>query len=116
MYQHTPEFIMRRRRLLLVALSVAIVLLGLGGWGLWSANANAVRPGMSRAEVESRLGEPLGTLQYDDGRTWVLWWVGYELRVRFDSDGPDGVVTEVDRDPLFELILRWLRLEDEACC
>jgi hypothetical protein len=58
---------MTRRRLLLLALSVAVVLLGVGAWALWPQwpctaitrdNAERIQVGMTLAEVEAILGGP----------------------------------------------------------
>jgi hypothetical protein len=71
-----------RHRLLLLAVPVALVLLGVGAWLLWPhtaitrENAAKIHKGMTITEVEVVLGGPqrneaTGPLQYDDPRLFV---------------------------------------------
>src|SRR5437868_999234 len=96
---------MTRRRLLLLALPVALVLLGVGAWVLWPRtaitveNGDRIREGMTRAEVESILGGPerieaTGPVKYGNGaaeRTHAqpgMWMSDHALiLMHFDDAG-----------------------------
>jgi SmpA / OmlA family len=47
-----------RRRQLLLALPVVLVLLGVGAWIVADANARAIRPGMTEEQVDAIIGSP----------------------------------------------------------
>jgi hypothetical protein len=76
----------RNRRLLLLVLPAAVLLLGVGGW-LAFAPAK-IRPGMSRDEVEAILGPPDGEMLAVDGRPVedvTLVWKDRRITIEFDK-------------------------------
>jgi hypothetical protein len=128
---------MPRRRLLLLALPVALVLLGVGALVLWPRtsitreNAEKIEEGMTLAEVEALLGGPArnesglpdnfindafvnvdacGTPPFAE-RRWAS--PGYVVIVSFDGSGRvtrhSHADFDVDRSPLDKL-RRWLRM------
>jgi hypothetical protein len=82
---------MTRRRLLLLALLVAIVLLGVGG--SLALRPESIRQGMTRGEVEAILGPPDGRMI--DGEKLILVWKD-RLTIEFDDV---NCVREVSRPP-----------------
>jgi hypothetical protein len=80
----------RRRRLLLLALLLALVLLGIGVW--LAFRPESIRQGMTRGEVEAILGPPDGRML---GEKVILVWKD-RLVIEFDDD---NCVREVSRPP-----------------
>ena len=78
---------MTRRRRLLVALFVALVLLGAGGW--LAFGPEMIRQGMTRNEVEAILGPPDGRMLAVGGtaiKDVVLVWKDRGIVIEFDED------------------------------
>jgi hypothetical protein len=95
-----------RRRVLLLTLAVALVLLAVGGWLFVSAQIRTVQPGMTYDQVKAILGPPRGGMA-QFGWMWLNYGDGNaETVVTFT----DGVVTSVDRPTLFERLRRRLGL------
>ena len=93
---HDPEKLRTRRRLLL-ALLVVLVLLGVGGW--LAFGPERIRQGMTRAEVDARLGPPDGRMLAVDGtpiKDIVFVWKDRGVVIEFDDDNR---VREVTRSP-----------------
>jgi hypothetical protein len=87
---------MTRRRLALLALLVALVLLGVGGWLV--LGPEKIRRGMTRTEVEAILGPPDGRMLAIEGKAIedvVLVWKN-RIVVEFDDVNR---VREVTRPP-----------------
>ena len=82
---------MTRRRLLLLAVLVALVLLGVGGW--LAFGPERIRQGMTRGEVEAILGPPDGRML--EGEKVILVWKD-RLVIEFDEVSR---VREVSRPP-----------------
>ena len=88
---------MTRRRLLLLALLVALVLLGVGGW--LAFGPERIRPGITRDEVEAILGPPDGRMVAIEGRAIedvILVWKDRRMVIEFDEVNR---VREVKRPP-----------------
>jgi SmpA / OmlA family len=95
---------MTRRRLLLLALPVALVLLGVSGWALWPRpsaitreNFKKIEPGMTLAEVEAILGGPARSETWGAEAGWTYSWhsrlfVGDGLDELYDWIGPEYAV------------------------
>ena len=74
---------MTRRRLLLFSVPVTFVVLGVGGWLLWTKtpispvltedNAFRLRPDMSMSETEAILGPHSERLVWADGTVYLVW-------------------------------------------
>jgi len=125
---------MTRRRLVLFALPVALMLLGVVGWVLWYPppgitleNAERIHQGMTLAEVEALLGGPAGDyrtpgatkfafayhfLSDPDGE--VMEWNGDEgtAMVSFDADSRvfNHMYLKAPSESLLAKLRRWLRL------
>src|SRR5262245_32962035 len=102
---HGPEALMTRRRRLLLALFVALVLLGVGGW--LAFGPETIRQGMTRNEVEAILGPPDGRMLAIDGKPieeMVLVWKDRQISIAFDEVNRVREVTK--RPSLFENLLR----------
>jgi hypothetical protein len=124
---------MTRRRLLLLALPVAVALVGVGGWMMWprpsaitKENIAKVQPGMTLTKVEAIVGGPARDEM--DGNSCVLYppigmivglqrrqWVGPEVAIQIVF-GDDGVLamqcglTNPVEETLRQRLCRWLRL------
>ena len=97
MAPHDPEKLRTRRRLLLLALLGVFVLLGVAGW--LASGPERIRPGMTRAEVDARLGPPDGRMLAVGGtaiKDVVLVWKDRGIVIEFDEDNR---VREVTRSP-----------------
>jgi hypothetical protein len=87
MTPHDLKKLRTRRRLPLLTLLGAFVLLGVAGW-LASA-PDRIRPGMTRAEVDARLGPPDGRMLAVGGteiKDIVLVWKDRGIVIEFDED------------------------------
>ena len=96
---------MTRRRRLLFALFVALVLLGVGGWFVFGPET--IRQGMTRNEVEAILGPPDGRMLAIQGQPIedvVLVWKDRQIAIAFDEVNRVREVTK--RPSLFENLLR----------
>jgi hypothetical protein len=98
---------MTHRRLLLLALPVALVLLGVGAWAMCKMEANTIRPGMTMHEVEARLGTASVT-HIGAEKTIKVWGHPDEslFMVIFDRD---GIAIEIGPNQASLLDQRWLR-------
>jgi hypothetical protein len=97
MAPHDPEKLRTRRRLLLLALLGVFVLLGVAGW--LASRPERIRRGMTRAEVDARLGPPDGRMLAVEGtaiKDVVLVWKNRGIVIEFDEDDR---VREVTRPP-----------------
>jgi hypothetical protein len=101
-----------RRRLLVFGLLAGLLALGAGVWFLWmSVESNAIRPGMTLAEVTEILGPPdgidgnmHGAFGFWERRTGMI-------TVRFSVNlGEDLKVVSVQGEPLFERVRRWTEI------
>jgi hypothetical protein len=124
---------MTRCRLLLLALLVALVLLGVGVYALWPragitrTNASAICDGMTRAEVAAIMGGPPGDYHtpgrecsYDysflhPGNSTSEEWIGDEglVLVAFDAEGRAvaNLFVEVHQEEtVFDKFRRWIGL------
>jgi hypothetical protein len=93
MAPHDPEKLKTRRRRLLLALLVVLVLLGVGGW---LASGPGIRQGMTRAEVDARLGPPDGRMLAIGGspiEQVILVWKDRGIVIEFDEDNRVREVT-----------------------
>jgi len=99
MAPHHPKTLMTRRRLLLLALLVALVLVG-AGVGVWLASGpEEIRRAMTREEVESVLGPPNGRMLAVEGSPVehvVLVWKDRGIVIEFDEVNR---VREITRPP-----------------
>jgi hypothetical protein len=129
----------RRRRFLLIALPVALVLLGVSAWVLWPRhpqataitleNAKRIRPGMRLAEVSAILGGPprheiTGMVNYclddiegvDRNDPRQVEWLSDEALVLIFLDEQyrvqrcEPVAVEYEGNGIRALVRRWLRL------
>ena len=85
------------RRLLLLAMLLALVLLGVGGW--LAFGPERIRRGMTRAEVETILGPPDGRMLAIGDRKIedvTLVWKDRRIVIEFDEVNR---VREVTRPP-----------------
>jgi hypothetical protein len=99
---------MTRRRLLLFPLPVVLVLLGVGLWMIADANARAIRLGMTRDEVEARLGATYLNVTSWWGIT-TLVWTEHAILIDFDRNGI--VVNVVHAEVSWhDRVRRWLGL------
>ena len=99
MSSQDPEKLRSRRRLLLVALLALFLLLGVGVAAWLATGPKTIRPGMTREEVEARLGPPDGNMIAVGGTAIqdnVLVWKDREIVITFDADHR---VREVSRPP-----------------
>jgi hypothetical protein len=123
---------MTRRRLLLLALLVALVLVGGAAWGLWSRpssitleNAAKLHNGMTLMEVETILGGPsrdesTGPLNLDftgsmPNEKFHCRWISNEVLILVCFDTEDRVIYAefepvhlLPVESLFERFRRWL--------
>src|SRR5262245_39571355 len=77
---------MKRHRRLLLALLVALLLLGVGGWIAFGPET--IRPGMTRSEVEAILGPPDGRMLAIEGtpvEDIILVWKDRQIVIKFDE-------------------------------
>jgi hypothetical protein len=95
---------MTRRRLLVLVLPVALVLLGVAVWAIVDADARAIQPGMTREEVEAVLGKPNIISGHGPGYEDVTW-SSHSISVYFD---PDGIAVSVHRATWHERLRRRL--------
>jgi len=96
MERHGLEGVRSRRGLLLVAL-IGVVLVGVAGW--LATGPGTIRLGMTRDEVDARLGPPNGRMLAVGGtalKDVVLVWKDRGLAIEFDEDNR---VREVRRSP-----------------
>jgi hypothetical protein len=96
-WTQTIETLMTRRRLLLLALLVALVLLGVGGW--LAFGPERIRRGMTRDEVQAILGPPDGRMLAIEGKAVadvILVWKDRQIVIEFDEVNR---VREVTRPP-----------------
>lgn len=87
-----------------VALFGVVAVLGIGGW--LAFGQDGIQPGMTRAEVDKRLGPPNGKMLAVGGtpiKETVLVWKGRGLVIEFDEDDR---VRKVDRPPTLMQNLR----------
>src|SRR6478672_8972071 len=104
MASHDLEGGRSRRGLLLLALLGLVVLVGVAGW--LAAGPGTIRQGMTRDEVDARLGPPNGRMLAVGGtalKEVVLVWKDRGLVIEFDEDNR---VREVRRSPSLFVNLR----------
>src|SRR5687767_1127998 len=97
MASHDPNTFKTRRRLLLLALLVALMLLGVGGW--LASGPERIRREMTRDEVEAILGPPNGRMLAIGGKATqavILVWKDRGFVIEFDEENR---VREVTRPP-----------------
>jgi hypothetical protein len=101
-----------RRRLLIAVPVLTLVLVGLavllaGRSRDVRSRAASITVGMSRAQVEERLGPPVLDMDRMDGRGTLLVWVDqlWQVDVRF---GPDGRVESIGCMPSDSFVRRTL--------
>lgn len=85
------------RRLILLALFVALVLIGLGSW--LAFEPERIRRGMTREQVEAILGPPDGRMVAIEGKTiedTTLVWRDRQMVIEFDEVNQ---VRKVQRPP-----------------
>jgi hypothetical protein len=96
MAPHDPKKLSTRRRLLLAVIGVLVVF-GVAGW--LASGPETIRPGMTRTEVDVRLGPPDGRMLAVGGtaiQDVVLVWKDRGIVIEFDEDDR---VREVTRPP-----------------
>jgi hypothetical protein len=98
---------MTRRRVLLLALPIVLMLLGVGVWLVFSADARTIRPGMTRAEVEEILGPAELSVLDTGGAGTRLFWIDPPATVDFDND---DIVVSVEQWTELDRLRRWLHL------
>lgn len=99
MAPHDPEERRARRRILLLALLGVLLLLGVGGW--LASGSDGLRLGMTRAEVDARLGPPDGRMLAVEGTpidVAVFVWKDRGFTIEFDGDNR---VQSISRPPTF---------------
>jgi hypothetical protein len=102
---------MTRRRLFLLALPVALVLLGVGAWVMWKVEANTIRPGMTRQKVEAIVGPPTGFIGLGiprEGKTLCYGRSSALIVVDFNAD---DVVVGVEETTFLNRLRCWLGLD-----
>jgi hypothetical protein len=91
---HDPEKPRTRRHLLLRAFLGVFVLFGVAGW--LASGPERIRPGMTRDEVDARLGPPDGSMLAVEGTAIndvVLVWKDRGIVIEFDEDNRVREVT-----------------------
>ena len=97
MVSHDPEKLRARRGPLWLALLGVLVLIGVAGW--LACGPERIRQGMTREEVDARLGPPNGKMLAVGGtaiKDVVLVWKDRGIVIEFDEDNR---VREVRRSP-----------------
>ena len=102
-------FMTRRRRRIVLALLVVLVLLGVGGWLMFGPVT--IRQGMARDEIEALLGPPDGNMLAIGNRpveATTLVWKDRGIVIEFDDT--ERVRTVTQSPSLFDNLRRMLGL------